>query len=213
MFLRNISILFISLIFVGVQSTTTISSCGELQNITNNLNGNYSISKSFSCSGFKFSTIATNNNFTGCLNGNGFTISDLQMNSSTYVGLFGNGLACTVQNLVLSNISLHSYGNLPTASLFGICTECTIKDCVLTNPVSSGNNIQNSFTNSPGSYVAGYCGKMSGGTMINCTIYNTVVQGICSGGFNFYANHSQINTFKTFFQESILTLRGSWDMQ
>ena len=88
-----------------------VNSVYDLQNIENNLSGDYALGKNIDASatagwngGAGFLPIGMNSAFTGTLNGNDNTISNLTINlpSSVYVGLFGIvGTGGMVQNLGL----------------------------------------------------------------------------------------------------------------
>ena len=91
----------------------------DLQNIQNNPSGTYALgtnidaSATANWSGSGFIPIGNSQSpFTGSLNGDGFAISNLTINSAAaYVGLFGMiGSGGSVQNLGIGNISLTATG-------------------------------------------------------------------------------------------------------
>ena len=91
----------------------------DLQNIQNNPSGTYALgtnidaSATANWSGSGFIPIGNSRSpFTGSLNGDGFAISNLTINSAAaYVGLFGMiGSGGSVQNLGIGNISLTATG-------------------------------------------------------------------------------------------------------
>lgn len=66
------------LVFAGsAQAQTSISTCSELQNISGDLSGSYVLAADINCAGFPFSPIA---GFTGTLDGQGHTVSNLTVN-------------------------------------------------------------------------------------------------------------------------------------
>jgi filamentous hemagglutinin family protein len=92
----------------------------DLQNVENNLSGTYALGTNIDASatagwnnGAGFIPIGNPQNpFTGALNGDGFAVNNLTINSSAaYVGLFGIiGPGGSVQNLGIGNISLTATG-------------------------------------------------------------------------------------------------------
>jgi hypothetical protein len=89
-----------------------------LENIQNNLSGSYVLGTNIDASGFNFAPIGGQvNPFTGTLNGNGFTISNLSITASggfgasgtLYTGMFGAiGAGGSVQNIYLNNTSINA---------------------------------------------------------------------------------------------------------
>jgi GH24 family phage-related lysozyme (muramidase) len=91
----------------GKPNSTVINSIADLENINNNLSGHYVLGANINASGFSFIPIGTSSApFTGTLDGNGYTISNITINGgSDYTGLFGDN-AGTIQNLGLTNESV-----------------------------------------------------------------------------------------------------------
>ena len=71
------------------------------------LSGDYVLGANINAAGYSFAPIATEGSpFTGTLDGNGFSISDLTTSGPLYGGLFGFiGSSGVVENLTLSNLS------------------------------------------------------------------------------------------------------------
>src|SRR5262245_7671534 len=93
---------------------TVIYTIKDLQAIQNNLSGYYVLGANIDASGFNFTPIGSASTpFTGTLDGQGHTISNLTINSSAYeVGLFGDiGTTGVVQNLGLINLSVTVSGD------------------------------------------------------------------------------------------------------
>jgi len=114
--LTNGIIFLILLLFsIGLVSASQISNWTDLNNIRNNLTGDYTLIANLSSADIDYVGIGDNwttigdgtNKFTGTFSGNGSTISDLKINlsSSDYVGLFGY-LAGNVSNLGLINVNI-----------------------------------------------------------------------------------------------------------
>src|SRR5947209_6284801 len=90
-----------------------ITTVQELENINNNLSGHYVLGNDINANsaaslnnGTGFAPIGTlNNPFTGVLDGQGFTINGLTINSSaSYVGLFAVvGGGAQIKNISLAN--------------------------------------------------------------------------------------------------------------
>ena len=95
------TLLLLALAFLPqpVLAATPITTCTELQNIRNNLGGDYYLANDIDCSctsgwngGAGFEPIGSDSNmFTGTLDGKGYKITHLYINrpSTNYVGLFG----------------------------------------------------------------------------------------------------------------------------
>jgi len=81
-----------------------ITDCTDLQNINNNLSADYILVANINCDGVSFNDIAYSSDFTGTLNGQDHTISNL--NVSEY-GLFGNTDNATIENLTIGSGSIN----------------------------------------------------------------------------------------------------------
>jgi hypothetical protein len=91
-----------------------IKTVNQLQNIQDNLSGDYCLSNDIDASSkTNFKPIGDQSNpFTGTLNGSGFTIRNLTIKSARQqVGLFGVASAATIQNLTLENINVTANGD------------------------------------------------------------------------------------------------------
>jgi hypothetical protein len=94
---------------VAHAQVVTINSVADLQNIQNNLAGNYVLGGNIDASGFTFAPIGGGAWFTGTLDGSGYTISNLTINDSvdSGVGVFGViGTGGVVENLGLTNLNV-----------------------------------------------------------------------------------------------------------
>ena len=98
----------------GSQSNPNmISSCSQLESISNNLTAYYELASSVDCTGFSFTPI---NNFSGTLNGNNHTINNL---SSNGFGLFESTNGATIENLNLINAKISGSTNDYVGALDG----------------------------------------------------------------------------------------------
>lgn len=118
--------ILISFVFFLLQikmQSINITDCIELQNITNNLSGNYVLQANINCSSIpNFSRIGNSSfPFNGTLNGNGFYVSDINILDSTneYVALFSYGSNVKVSNLNLMNFFVNTSNSYGFACLFG----------------------------------------------------------------------------------------------
>ena len=101
-------------------AATPITTCTELQNIRNNLAGDYYLANDIDCSctsdwngGAGFEPIGTSGSkFTGTFDGKGYKITNLYINRpSTYnVGLFGStGSGSEIKNVSLEEVNVSGY--------------------------------------------------------------------------------------------------------
>ncbi|NAS88749.1 hypothetical protein C4E24_03285 [ANME-1 cluster archaeon AG-394-G21] len=98
-----------------VLAATPITTCTELQNISNNSAGNYYLANDINCSGFgNFEPIGNGNHrFTGTFDGKGYKITNLYINQSStnYVGLFGcTGSGSEIKDVGLEEVDAYSGG-------------------------------------------------------------------------------------------------------
>ena len=97
----------------GASSATAITTCEELQNISNNLSGDYYLAYDINCSGFDygdgkgFMPIGT---FSGTFDGRGHRITNLYINrllSTRYLGLFEvTGSGAVIKNVGLEEMDV-----------------------------------------------------------------------------------------------------------
>ena len=189
--MKIISFIFLFLFIVCVSKCiTTISICADLQNMQNNLTESYFLTKNLNCSGIILKPIGNiSSPFQGLLDGGGFVIQGLNMNSSAdNVGLFSVGVSAVVQNIIFSDFLVTSTSN-NTALIFGQAVSVTITNVSLTalvqSMISSSLCIKtllfdvellfDSFKRKD--CTGGFCGQMKNSTITNCTLQNTLVQG------------------------------------
>ena len=117
-------------------SETIINSIQDLQNINNNLAGNYILGGDIDASGFNFTPVGCYGvcpngfAFTGTLNGNGHTVNNLTIvTNSSYGGLF-LGVSGAVRNIGLTNASVASKGFSAIGGIAGINSASIINSYV-----------------------------------------------------------------------------------
>jgi len=157
--------LLIALLPQPALADTAITTCTELQNIRDNLAGNYYLGNDIDCtctsgwnSGAGFEPIGTScsNNFTGTFDGQGYKITRLYINrpSSDYAGLFGfTGPGSEITNVGLEQVIVN--GSWHAGSLVGRTKEGQIANCYSTGNVNSD------------SHVGGLVGRNEGGQITN----------------------------------------------
>ena len=123
------------------QGYTIIRTAEDLDNIHNDLSGKYILMNDIDLSGIDWEPIGTlSNAFKGILEGNGFIIQNLYINStSDYVGLFGCSMGGEINNLGLENSIIT--GNANVGGIVGAVYEQTaISNCYVTGNIT-GNRV------------------------------------------------------------------------
>jgi PKD repeat protein len=196
---------------------TAITTCEDLQNMTNNLSRNYYLANDIDCSctaswnsGAGFEPIGNYSNpFTGTFDGQGYTITDLFINrpATGYVGLFGyTGSGSEIKNVGLENISVR--GHIDVGGLVGHNEYGTISNSSSTGSVSSsdnkvgglvgynkgtiGNSYSSSSVNSNNHNQVGGLVGLNGGTINNSYSTGSVSGNVLIGGL-VGDNHGTIN--------------------
>ena len=118
-----------------------INSVSDLQNIQNNLSGDYVLGSNIDASGVNFAPVGDSSvapgaaSFTGTFDGNGRTISNLSINVLTHGGLFGVlGPGGTIANVNLSNVNI--FGGSDTGGLVGQNSGGTVTNSSVSGVVS-----------------------------------------------------------------------------
>ncbi|MCK5269799.1 MAG: hypothetical protein KAJ46_03405, partial [Sedimentisphaerales bacterium] len=106
--------------------------------------------------------------FSGCFDGNGYVIYNLNIEGGNYLGLFGklSGYSAEVKNLGIENINIIG-GAEYLGGLCGYNDEGTITNCYATGSVTGGADAE---------YLGGLCGY-NGGTITNCYSSGSVIGG------------------------------------
>ncbi len=117
---------------------TAISSRAELSAITGN--GKYYLTKDIDLSGANWVPLCQETPFTGVLDGNGYTIKNMKINSYQYNGLFGQ-MHGIVKNLKLTGVSINHSSS--TSSYVGAISghshsgDTEISNCSVTGTISA----------------------------------------------------------------------------
>jgi hypothetical protein len=85
--------------------------------MNNHLDRSYVLLNNVDCIGVAFNPIGTSvNPFTGSFNGNGYTISNLNIYvpNTSGAALFGMTKNAIINNVILKNVYVFSTGNLPS---------------------------------------------------------------------------------------------------
>ena len=118
--------------------------------------------------------------FQGTFDGQGHTISNLAINSSSeYVGLFGHSRGATIRNVVLdgscsfvNSYSGSSDSNVCTGGIIGQCSDCSIENTVnMANISFTGNTSSNLYIGGIAAYL------YHSGTVKNCVNYGSIHTG------------------------------------
>ena len=129
----NLLIFLLLSLLLDCSRCQMISQCSDLLGIQNNLLASYFLTNSFDCSQTTLSPIGNAScPFRGVFNGQGFTISNVTINSATNnTALFSFGCGATVSNMIFDNFNVR--GQMNTALLFGNATSVKIMNVTLTS--------------------------------------------------------------------------------
>ena len=159
---KILMVLFLGLFLFGISKADSqasdvimVSTPEQLDNIRNNLSGNYQLANDIDMSKYyNFEPIGNENDgaFTGSFDGNGHTIKNLPLDYDTYkyVGLFGY-LDGPVYNVTLENVDVKSsrYGG----GIAGYAdTNGTIRNCAVSGTVT----VKNSYFSTYRGGIVGY---------------------------------------------------------
>lgn len=159
---KILMVLFLGLFLFGISKADSqasdvimVSTPEQLDNIRNNLSGNYQLANDIDMSKYyNFEPIGNENDgaFTGSFDGNGHTIKNLPLDYDTYkyVGLFGY-LDGPVYNVTLENVDVKSsrYGG----GIAGYAdTNGTIRNCAVSGTVT----VKNSYFSTYSGGIVGY---------------------------------------------------------
>ncbi len=154
-----------------------ISTCSGLQNMDQNLSGQYELISNVDCSGVTFSPVGSSSSkFTGSLNGNYFKIQNLTITNSSSVeniGLFGFIENATISKLVMENPSIDAFRYI--GSIAGTAKDSTISECGISLDIDTG-----AFER--GLHYGGLIGRLEGGLVEKCYMKGTIISGGFSSG-------------------------------
>ena len=169
---------------------TAIRTAQDLDNVRNNLSGNYILMNNIDLSEWgNWVPIGVYKNeadiFSGILDGNGFIISNLSVsvnsNSVAVAGLLGIGVKCEVKNLGIKSssiIAISSGYNTGAGNIAGGIEDSFITNCFGTGHVTS----EPSYMSSPASYCGGIVGSVATSYIESC--YNTSLIKAVSKAYN-----------------------------
>ncbi len=191
-----------------------VSSASDINNIHNDLSGYYKLTCNIDMSGVDFEPIGNENEgaFTGTIDGNGYTIKNLNINlpDNKYVGFVGY-LEGTVKNLNLENVD--AYGYRYVGGIAGYIYEnASVLSCSTSGKVYGGkqvidlnvggvvgynkgtvNNCINNGSVSSSQYAGGIVGYNSYGKINECTSNENVSSSQYAGGIIGYSDDGEIN--------------------
>ncbi|MBB6445631.1 GLUG motif-containing protein [Bacillus benzoevorans] len=152
-----------------------ISTPQDLDNIRNNLAGDYELTNDIDMSSFgNFIPIGKSPQFTGNIDGKGYKIFNLSIvDNSEYTAFIGRTNTGSVSNLGLENVYIESNSH-HLAGLVGLNYMATISNCYVTGTIKN--------TNTSSLYTGGLIGR-SYGLIENCYTDCTVIGGKVTGGF------------------------------
>ncbi len=159
-----------------------ITTCSQLEEVSNVPSADYTLGNDINCGSFgNFNPIATSTNFSGVLNGDGKTISNLTIvsTSSNYGGLFGRTSGALIEDFTVSNESVSGtqiyIGSLVAYEIAGT----TINKVAISSSTLFGDN------NSSGNFIGGFIGGISGNSAATTTIENSYAQATISDTYSY----------------------------
>lgn len=158
--------------------TYNITTCEELQAITNDLAGTYTLQNDIDCSGItNFIPIGMNvGSFTGDFEGNGHTISNLTINRPS----INAGLFQVVSSTTIGNFNLHN-ATITGGQVAGAVTSAT-NGSSITNVHVTGSAIAATDDSAPSStYAGGIVAYAYGTGATNYTVAQSSFEGSVSG--------------------------------
>ena len=181
------------------QGYTIIKTADELQAMQDDLSGKYILMNDIDLAGYDWTPVGTgelaSNAFKGELNGNGFVIKNLNINTSTesYQGLFGNinGSGSMIKNLGIEDANV--YGRSEVGILVGYAQSLNIQNVYATG-VAQANASDYGY-----SCVGGLVGVAASVTINNCYTKGSVSgSGFSVGGIvgiNYYTGANISNSY------------------
>lgn len=159
-----------------------ITSAKELQNVNSNLSASYKLAASIDLKGVDFVPLgnAEDGAFTGTFDGNGFTISNLDVHAGKYAGLFGCNEGA-IKNVTLDDI--YVYGNRYLGGVCGQNTKYgTVENCtVLGGLVTSDGGLEDI-------YIGGIIGQNDG--ILKDHFANSADIKVSDGPFGSYSDEA-----------------------
>jgi hypothetical protein len=208
------------LVFIAtnIKAQVHISTAQGLQDMQNNATGSYILDNDIDLATFTWSSF----NFSGTLNGNGFSIKNLLVEMpGGHNGMFGDLDGATVQNLGLTDV--YVYANWAGA-LAGNASNATISRCFVTGEIGSdgiagglvGHASNTKFsecytkiTINGHDHVGGIVGHMNGGTVENSyTVSDVTSDGWQVGGIAGWAQNAGAKITKCYAMGTVKSTGG-----
>ncbi len=169
------------------QDINLIRNTRHLLNIKYKLNGTFLQTDNIDLQdiGLLNQTLSGNNEFTGVYDGDGYSISNLQINKNTSdnIGLFSTvGSSGVIKNVDLKEINITGNNNVGAV--------CGVNKGVLENIIIQNSNTSNKIYGI--NNIGGICGNNSGGTITNC--YNNGVKTEGNNNVGGIAGYSENNS-------------------
>ena len=178
-------LIMLTITFANAQ--VTITNCTELQMMqTGNSSSpvKYTLANDIDCSTIvNFIPIGNSSNpFYGEIDGQGYSIYNLKINTYGNAGLIGYSGNSNISNIVLSNSSITS--NSSSGGLIGYANSATTKitNCSIQNCSISSSSSSFSFSYSGG--LIGYANSAATTTITNCSIQNCPISSSSSFSSN-----------------------------
>ncbi len=188
---------------------TLISTPAQLQGINLNsttLAGDYELANDIDMSGFIFTSIGSqlHGEFTGSLDGKGFTISNLSFTTprQEHFGLFGKILNATLKNINMTNFAItNTYGSSIIGGLVGRNDNSLIEYC----------NIEGVINDSgPCVYLGGLLGYGDGvSCIVRYSSANVIINTSTNGNMGGFVGNFLQGTIKECFSEGSVNITGS----
>ncbi len=140
-----------------------ITTCLQLQAITESLSSSYKQMNDIDCTGTSFFSIGNGSDFTGTFDGQNYSINNITISSNGSAGFFSNTLNANIRNVRLISGSVSSTGTNPyIGSLIGGNNGGTVVSHVFSNLT---------LNNKSGAYVGGLIGWSENGITIQKSAY------------------------------------------
>lgn len=181
-----------------------VSSANDVINMHNDLSGYYKLTCNIDMTGINFEPIGNENEgaFTGTIDGNGYTISNLNLDlpDNKYVGLIGY-LEGTVKNCTITNAVISGYRYV--GSFVGYAdTESAIVNCSTTCKMTAKNEFRSVMAGGIVGYSSGVIKQCNSHGTINLTessVGYSYIGGICgstSANVNYCNNYMSVTSYR-----------------
>ena len=168
--------------FSGLGSGTVadpyqITTESQFWEIDDDVTANYTIQNNITFTSIEHAPITSSENiFTGSLNGQNYTLTDINITGNGNCGLIGVAGGATIKNINIYNMSII------TSEAMSLCSGL-ILGTDITNPVSISNcHVRNSISRGFETYVGGIAGQLLTVSNINnCSVENCILCGSSCG--------------------------------